>query len=226
MIDLLQPLIQKSITRNFSAGTIILYQGEVPRHACVLVKGLVRVYSISSLGEEQIVTFHVTGEFFPSSWIFGKTSSTIFFYEAVSDCEIAFMPRKELIDYMLAEQPRMHAMLDYFTRSYAASLVRINALEQPKARDKLAYTLFYLCQQHGIATNKNDAVEIDITLTHQSLAGLVGLTRETTAVEMNKLKKQGVITYDQQQYTVYTKKLFELMGEESFKNITISRSRE
>jgi DNA-binding IclR family transcriptional regulator len=34
-----------------------------------------------------------------------------------------------------------------------------------------------------------------MSLTHQDFANLTGLTRETTATELNKLKGQGVISY-------------------------------
>lgn len=220
MLAQLQPLIELSLVRKFSAGATIFYQGEKPQSACILVRGLVRVFSISSHGDEQVVTYHVAGEFFPSAWIFGKSKDTLFFYEAVTDAEIAYTPRGELISFMLAEPARMHAMLDYFTTSYAASMIRINALEQPKARDKLIYTLYYLCQRYS--KQQTGKVKIPLVLTHQTLASLVGLTRETTAMEMSKLKKQHVIFYRQQQYTINLEKLLRLIDEESFRNISIA----
>jgi len=222
MITHLKQLDEKYVRRNFSAGTIILYQGEVPRSAFIIMEGVVRVYSISSQGDDQIITFHVAGEFFPSSWIFGKAPSTMFFYEALTDCKLAMCPRKDLIDYMLSDNARMHSMLDYFTTDYSAFLIRVHALEQSKARDKLVNTLYYLCQKYVKNIDPSKKITIPITLTHQNLASLVGLTRETTAIEMNKLKKEKVINYDQQKYTVDIEMLLDLMGEDSFRNISIA----
>jgi CRP/FNR family transcriptional regulator len=222
MINHLQKLGETYATRDFPAGSIILYQGEVPRSACVLLEGTVKVYSISSQGDNQIVTFHVAGEFFPSSWIFGKAPSTMFYYEAVSDCKVALCSRKELIDFMLGSNERMHAMLDYFTTNYSAFLIRVHALEQSKARDKLVNTLYYLCHRYVKAVDPDSHVTIPLELTHQDLAGLVGLTRETTAIEMNKLKNEKIIEYNQQCYTVNVSKLLDLMGEDSFRNIAIA----
>ncbi len=84
MIKHLQPLINSNVLRKFNSGSTILYQGEIPRFACVIAKGIVKVYSISANGDEQIVMYHIQGEFFPSSWIFDKAPSTLFFYETVS----------------------------------------------------------------------------------------------------------------------------------------------
>lgn len=217
----LKPLTDKQISRTFKQGSTILYQGEVPRSACILTKGVVRVYSISSQGEDQIVSIHRRGEFFPTSWIFQKSTGAMFFYEALTDCEVSFAPRDELIEFMSATPERSKALLDYFATNYAASLIRINALEQPKARDKLVYTLYYLCQRFGksLTTGK---IEIPIALTHQNFANLVGITRETTAMEMSRLKKQGILTYRKQKYTVNIDKLVEQVGEESFKSVSIA----
>lgn len=219
MLDNLKPLIKGAVKRKYSSGATILYQGEVPRSACVILKGAVRVYGISSQGDEQIVTYHVDGELFPSSWIFDKTSGSVFFYETVTPAEIAFIPKNQLIDFMQKDDDLQKSLLDYFTTNYTASLIRISALEQPKAREKLLYTLYYLCQRYG--KNSGKSVKISLSLTHQNLASLVGLTRETTATEMNKLKKQNILSYDNQKYSVNLEKLLELIGEESFRDIKI-----
>ena len=221
MLEHLKPLIKQSVVRKYAAGSMILYQGEVPRSAVVIIHGIVRVYSISHQGDEQIVTYHVAGEFLPSSWIFNKTSGSLFFYEALDECEVAFVARDKLLDFMQDTEERRNALLDYFTTSYTASLIRISALEQAKAREKLLYTMYYLCQRYG-RRPEGKSVRISLSLTHQSLAGLVGLTRETTATEMNKLKKEKIITYRNQEYTVNLEKLLGLIGEESFRGVDIS----
>ncbi|MBW3568613.1 Crp/Fnr family transcriptional regulator [Candidatus Parcubacteria bacterium] len=219
MLQYLQPLLENSIKRKYYAGSTIYYQGEVPRSACILVGGIVRVYSISAQGDEQIVVYHVPGEILPSSYIFGKATSALFFYEALTTCDVCFVPKKDFLEYMQAKPERVNALLDYFTTNYSASLIHVNALEQPKARDKLLYILYYLCQRY--AKQNSEKAQIPFALTHQNLASLVGLTRETTATEMNKLKKEGLLTYNSQKYVINMEKLLNLIGEDSFRKIDI-----
>lgn len=219
MLQHLDPLIEDSLVRNFAAGSTVLYQGEVPRHACILVRGVVKVMGISAQGDEQIVTYHVAGEFFPSTWIFNKTPGCLFFYETVKDSTIAFVPRHELVEFMLNDPARTQAMLDYFTTNYSASLIHVNALEQPKARDKLLHLLYFLCQRYGVSQFQK--INIPFNLTHQNLASLVGLTRETTATEVGKLRKEGILTYDNQHYVVDLEKLLDLIGEDNLRGVNI-----
>jgi CRP-like cAMP-binding protein len=220
MLKYLNPLIEKSVRRTFAPGATIYYQGEVPRSACIIVKGIVRVFSISPQGDEQIVTYHDGGEFVPTSWIFGKTAGSLFFYEAVGKCEVAFVPRDKFLAFFREKPERMERLMYYFATTYTSSLIRISALEQAKAREKLLYTLYYLCQRHGSPGKEPAAINIKLSLTHQALASLIGLTRETTATEMNKLKKEKILRYKNQQYTIDRNKLLALMGEESFKDIS------
>jgi CRP/FNR family transcriptional regulator len=219
MIQHLRSLTDSSMKRKYTPGATILYQGEVPRSAVVLLSGITRVYSISKQGDDQVVMYHVPGEFFPTSWLFGKIPSTLYFYQAVTDVEIAFVPRDMLIDFMLKDSERLHTLLDYYATNFSASLIRINALQQPKARDKLIFTLFYLCQRYSKLHQQR--VRIPFSLTHQNVASLVGLTRETTAAEMNKLKKEKVLTYDNQTYIVNMERLYDLMGEDTLRNVHI-----
>lgn len=220
MLHHLQPLIDRAMTRSFTAGSTILYQGEVPRHAYIITKGVVKVMNISPQGDEQIVMYHVSGEPFPSSWIFGKTAAALFFYEAVKDTTVALLERDEMINYMTAQPERARSILDYFTTNYSASLIHVNALEQSRARDKLLHLLFFLCQRYGVT--RFQKVNIPFALTHQNIASLVGLTRETTATEMSRLKKEKVLTYRQQHYVVDLDRLIALIGEESLKNLHIN----
>lgn len=220
MKNYLDPVIQSSRHRTYDEKSIILYQGEAPRSACILISGVVRVFSISDQGGEQVVALHTSGEFFPTAWIFGKTPGTLFFYEALSQCEIAFVSRESLLDFIYSDPSHTRSLIDYFSTNYAAMMIRVNALEQPRAKDKLAHTLFYLSQRYA-KTSSHD-VTIPINLTHQLIGAMAGITRETTAVEMNKLKSKGIVSYKNQCYTVRTSKLLEFIGEDSFRDIHIN----
>lgn len=219
MLNELSELIKSSLQRTFPAKSTLLFQGEVPRSAMVLKTGTVRVFGISDRGDTQVVTYHIPGEFFPAAWIFGKSNSTLFYYEAIEQCEVALVQRAKLIEYMMSSSERTNAMLDYFTSNYAASLIRINGLEQPKAREKLLFTLYYLCQRYG--KKSGNTYTIPLALTHQEFANMVGLTRETTATEMNQLKKDGAVEYNNQHYQVRMAKVLELIGEDTFGDVFI-----
>lgn len=75
--------------------------------------------------------------------------------------------------------------------------------------------LHHLAQRYGSRKNR-DLWIIDLRLTQQHIANLCGLTRETTATELNRLKRQGIVQYRHYTYEVNLTKLLASMGEDSF----------
>lgn len=214
------PSLAKSVTdgglvRNYNPGGTILYQGEVPRSAYVIQSGFVKAFNISSDGSEQIVNFHVPGEIIPLGWAFGKTTASIYFFEAMTESKLILMQRDNLVKHIKSEPKLMEAMLEYAVAGYTAAMLHICALEQAKAQQKILYTLYYLARKFG-AVNSKKSTDILLDLTHQDIASLVGLTRETTATELNKLKKQGILSYKNKKYQVDVTSLIEAIGEDSF----------
>jgi CRP/FNR family transcriptional regulator len=205
-------------SKFFAAGEMILYQGELPRVAYVVKSGLIKMYSISSGGEERIVDFNVSGEILASSWVFGNASSTLYYYQALEDCELYEITRADLLQY-LRTPAAATKMTDRINGQYTASLLRITALEQARARDKILFTFYYLLQRFGKEIVPG-WYTIQISLTHQMIADLVGLTRETTAVELSSIKKTKVLSYKRQKYLVHKNRLLKAIGEDTFANVT------
>jgi CRP-like cAMP-binding protein len=222
MRELLTQLTPHATRQTHKKHTILLYQGEAPRQAYVVVRGAIKVYSINTAGEEQIVTFETPGDLFPAPWIFKKATHTLYYCETMTDCEVLAMPRDRLLGLLNDEPALAHDLLEYFVSRYTGLLVRATALEQSRARQKIMFTMYYLLFRYGRETTPGVFV-VGIKLTHGVLASLVGLTRETTTNELTKLKAEGVLGYGGHQYTIDKNKLERLLGEDSFDNLQLIR---
>ena len=130
------------------------------------------------------------------------------------------MPRRELIAYIESHPKAQSSLLDYFAGRYTGLLMRITALEQSRAREKIMFTLYYLLFRYGKET-RHGIFTVGIKLTHSVIAGLVGLTRETTTNELTKLKAEKVLRYTTHKYAIDKAKLERLLGEDSFDNISV-----
>ena len=98
--------------------------------------------------------------------------------------------------------------------------MRITALEQSKAAEKIALTLYYLLIRHGIEKQPG-LFTINLKMTQSMIASLVGITRESAAVNIAQLKKRGVLTFSNFIYVVNKPNLEKFIGEDSFKDITL-----
>jgi CRP/FNR family transcriptional regulator len=192
---------------------VILQQDAVPRSAFVVKTGTIKSYNITSKGEEKPIGFSVKDELFPLGWIFNRIRKAQYYYEALSDCELYSAPKEDLRSYIKGDPSVMSQVLDECVRETLTNEMRINALSQSKAFDKVLYTIHYLslCFGHDVRT---DLVEISLPFTQQDVANFTGLTRETISVELKKLSTLKVILYRNRNFVVLTDKLNELLDDD------------
>ena len=212
--------LAKYPTRKLKKGWPILYQGEIPRSAYVIKKGMIKVYDISPNGEEKVVTFDSVGGILPSSWIFHKSPVSLYYFDAFTDCEVHAVPRQALVDMIHAHKEVLEYALDKYVSMYVTATMHIFALEQTKSSDKLMRILQYLAMRFGSEISPG-VQRIDIKLTHLELANMIGMTRETTSVELGKLRKAKVISYTNQRYTLNLVKIQQIVGADEFKTVSL-----
>lgn len=205
----------------FSRGEIILFQGEAPRSAYVIKNGIVKSYNLTAGGDEKPIAFHAALSVIPIAWVYEKISSALYYYEAFTNVEIYAVPRDEYVAHVKKNPALLYAEFSKFVDESVGMAMRLNALQHSRASDKLIYTLHYLSLSHGREVEPK-VVEIQLELTHQDFANLTGLTRETTATELNKLKGLGIISYGKHTlYRVQVNKLMRVLNDEFLAELEI-----
>lgn len=173
----------QSTRRSVKKRSILIYQGEVPRQAYIVLSGVFKAYRLGNFGEEQIVGFRTKGDMFPETWIFGKTSSALYYYEALEDREVLTVEKPVLLDLIESNPDLKQHVFDYVINSYTGLLMQITSLEQSRAAEKLLLMMYYLMFRYGKETSPG-VYNVNLRLTHTTLGSLMGLTRETTTMEL------------------------------------------
>lgn len=205
-----EEFITRHPTKTFSKDEMIILQDVTPRHAYAIKSGYVKGYDINAEGSEQLVWFGAPGDYFPLPWIFSITQATNFFYSAFSDTEVYVIPRSEFIAFLKRNPDALFTTTRRIVARYYDQMRRLNAVGKPKADQKLAHLLHFLALRFGYATKQRN-FEISIPLTQQDIANLLGITRETAAIELKKLKDAGFITYEKSRIKVKKAKLREIL---------------
>lgn len=205
--------------RQFKRMRTILYQGEIPKSVYIIKKGVIRAYNIAENGEERNVELLSDGDILPLPWIYNVSNAVLYYYDAFSDVQVYVLSREHFFE--LVEKHKLtQEVLHLTARRYTASTMHINALLQAHAQNKIAQGLQYLALSHGTKLGSGK-FRVDIRLTQQDLANLVGVTRETAAVELNKLRDKGVIQYRSFTYTIDYEALIRATGSDEFDGIKL-----
>jgi CRP/FNR family transcriptional regulator, cyclic AMP receptor protein len=211
--------LDESAARRYGKSSIIVYQGEIPRDGFMVKKGVVRVYQIGAGGDSRTITFYTKGDIFPVAWLGGNSAPAMYYYEAFDDVDLIPIS-SEAWEEAMSQPESLKEFNSYMVQNYQASLIRIAALEQAKAHDKIAYSLFYLLLRHGREIMPG-IFRLELKLKHQDIAELVGLTRETTAIEVHALQSSKVLSYQNQRYLIKREKLLGVLNEDSLRQLEL-----
>ncbi|MBY6015085.1 Crp/Fnr family transcriptional regulator [Qipengyuania gaetbuli] len=178
--------------RWVEAGEQVLWEGDDAVVVANVIEGLLKLSTQTSEGKEQIL-----GIAYPSDFLgrpFGET--TPYGVEALTPALVCTFQRSDF-DHFAREHPRLeHKLLERTlseldrTRRWMLLLGRMNA------EQKMATFLLDMADRLVPATcapmpESNDVMELP--LTRQQIADVLGLTIETVSRQFTKLRKEGLI---------------------------------
>ena len=178
--------------RNYPKGQILLYQGEKTNDVFRITSGYVKVYDVTAQGAEKLMILLGPGDIFPLIWTFRGNDSLNYFYETIDETEVAVVPREGLITSLKTSHQFTVHLLEYFVERSSDLMKRIECIEGTSAKHKVAQVLDYLAHSHGDEIAE-EAYKVRIPITHQMIADMAGITRETASLQLKKLEKGKMI---------------------------------
>lgn len=171
-------------------GEIIIRADETPAGVFFIQKGVIRQYSINASGEENTLNLFNTHSFIPMTWALAGLENP-FFFESVNEVIVRKAPREDVVAFL---QQNSDVFFDLTARAFRGLdglLRRIEFLMSKKASTKVAYALYNIAIRFAEGQEKN--IVLPLHMTHNDLATIAGVTRETFSRELRKLENDGVI---------------------------------
>ncbi len=176
--------------KEFRRRQIVYLPGDPGEHVFFIQGGRVKCSKVSRDGKELTLDYRGPGEFFGELCVFDGAPREEM-AEAMKNAIIAVLPRDNLRELLLGDA----ALTFRFARVLGDRRRHIESkLEQFVFRDvhaKLASLLLELGREYGQETE--DGVKIDLKITHQEMANLIGSTRETISLALASFKKRNLV---------------------------------
>ena len=176
--------------KEFKKNEVILYEQDTNEFMYIILFGKVRVIQTTEDGKEIILATHRSNELFGEiSLIDGKTSpATVLATEASL---IAIISKKDFYSLLIHQSKVLEKMLQILCSRLRESWKRIEILNFKDASQRIKMLFLLLSHDNGQKTP--EGVVLNIKLTHQNIADMVGLTRETVTRVIDKLRREGEI---------------------------------
>ena len=183
-----------------------MYPEDIPSSIMYLEKGLVKQYVISHKGTELIIHIFKPGSFFYLMWAINNSPNS-YYFEALTPIEIYKAPLEKANMLMKQELEILYDFTSRLLKGISGVLKRLESLVLDPAYIKLVSLLTYFAK--SIGEKVGETVTIQLPLTHKELATWIGTTRETTSIQMESLKKKGLISYTRKMLVVKNLKKLE-----------------
>jgi len=198
-----------AIVRTYRKNANVFMEGDPKQAVFFIHKGIIKIYKIDSDGNEQIVSFLKEGDMFPHTGFFDNSpypaTSTI-----VEAAELFVIPIQAFEQLMLDVPTIAVKVMRVMGEKLREFQSKLQAFVTQDVNRRIISFLVRMADNHGQLSGNQ--LKIDIPMTHQEFANMVGTTRETVNRVMNNLKKEGIIEMNRQGIVIYDmKRLKEMM---------------
>jgi len=183
-------LNRRALTRTFKRGTVIYSPTQPGESVMVLASGRVKIKDITLGGRETIMAFIEEGELFGELALMdGDTRQE--YAETVDACQVLVIPREDLLALMETRPDIALSVTKLIGLRRRRIETRLRNLLFLPSRDRMLHILLELAESHGDRTGNR--VEIRVPLSHQDVASLIGVTRETATLTLGQLQADGLV---------------------------------
>ena len=182
--EILQPLAQSAVWHEYSAGEIVVLEGELLSGLYLLQYGCLKVVKMSQRGREQVLRFLESGETFNELGVFANQPipATVIALEPAG----IWLIRQESMQKLLREQPEFAEHLVAKLASHLLYLVSlVSDLSLLPVTGRLAHLL--------LTEAKDDVLQRPRWYTQAELASRLGTVPDVVQRTLRQLEKDGLI---------------------------------
>jgi len=171
-------------------GQILYYEATKPLGIFCVNSGVVKVYKIASNGKEQIIHLAKEGDFLGYSALLGEenyTNSAMI----VEDAKICFIPKEAFLSTLFSNTPFFKRITKELSHEIGVMESKLTDANQKSIRERLAFVLLQLGTSFGVEGAGD--VRIDLILSREEIAGMVGTATESVIRLLSEFKKDDLI---------------------------------
>jgi CRP/FNR family cyclic AMP-dependent transcriptional regulator len=175
---------------KFERNQHLFFEGDTAEKVFVIKSGRVRLLKTAASGKEMVLEVMVPGQICGGTTLFGETHRNG--AQAVEPT-VVYGLSKDSYHELLSKFPAIaRGIIKYLGGKLMDAHDVIISLVSSKVESRIAAVIVRLCENHG--THTEDGISINIRLTRQDIADIVGSTVETTIRTMSRFQKKGLIS--------------------------------
>lgn len=203
----IEKLFAQAGTKKYPKNQLIYYQGDELTQVYLIKEGYIKAYTILDSGDTRTIFLLGPGDIFPVAFSITMDLHKYkvkYFYQSLNDVNLQYLSRDAFKEKVESSTEYLTTYLAYMSASNEAIMRQLEVMKSKKAINKVTMLLPYLVSKFGERI-RPDAYRLKIKLSHQEIADLSGVTRETTTTLVKQLEKRGILEQIKGRLIIHTK---------------------
>lgn len=187
------------IVNTYKKGQTLFVQGNPAFGLFCINKGNIKLSKIGPDGKESIVKLAQAGNILGHRSLFTQTAYTAT-ATALEDAVVCFFEKKFINELMNRGPEVSMRVIQQLSNALGTAEDRVASLSQKSVPERLAELLLLLKESHGVKA-PGEKICLEIKLTREEMASLIGTAPETLIRFISEMKENGIL--DQNGKTLY-----------------------
>ena len=187
----LRNLEAMSFVTAYPEESALFVEGQAPRGIYVLCRGRVKLSVVSADGKTLILRIVQAGEILGlSSSVLGRAHEMT--AETLSPCQVNFVKREDFLRFLREDAEACFRVAEQLSHEYQAACREIGSLGFSRSAEGKLANLMLDWMRADVNQNGGGCV-IKLTLTHEEMSQMIGVSRETITRTLAKFKSRKYI---------------------------------
>lgn len=188
-----EALLALGAMQRFRKGEFVFRAGAPGKHVYFLREGRVKVCQPSPSGKDVLLWFCFAGEMFGLAEV-AQGGGRVVHAQVCEASEILKLSQTQFSEFLRGHPDALPLIMQVLScRMRSLGEVIVN-LVNDDVETRIMKLILRLSTRHGIRVGQD--IHLNITLTHQEIADMVGTTRQTVTEVLNDLKRRGVLSLE------------------------------
>lgn len=189
-LDDLELLTANKTEQVYRKGEIIFREGGYPSGIFYIIDGKVKKYKLDKDGREQIIYVANTGELLGYHAILSEDRYPDS-AAALEESKIAFIPKEDFLATLHQSEVLSRRLLKTLSHEFAVLANSLTMFAQKSVRERLALQLIVIREKYKV--NFQPGMPVEINMSRDDLANLVGSARENVVRVLSEFKEAGIL---------------------------------
>lgn len=195
----LADLFGKGKLSQYKKGEIIIDPNEKSTDVYYIEEGYVKAYLLTEDGDNHLHVIYRPKKIFPlRGAILDMPGNS--FYEAITDVTVRSISKDLFINTLESNHSLAMIVLRKTTALFDDYVTKVSNLQFTDTHSRLISMLIYFAER--FSEEDGDTIIVTVPLTHQDLANLCNMSRETVSRIMKSLEEKSILNNENQQIVI------------------------